>query len=205
MRLENKKNVDKIYDLNIATLLFNSNFYRLILKSPFTKTLRNNVIRWFNEMNTLTVIERVNYIFDNKYEEGLFRLWFSISNIFVFLKSRFYERSKFLVDREEKNKVLKSKVILAVSFEEQDNLQIVYFTHMFLKNIGTRFVFFVSRILLYAYFIFAIIFKAWTKVMCLLMTLLVLCRALYRFDIRLRLKKIMVIAIEILIAFGIIR
>ncbi|MGL5346339.1 MAG: hypothetical protein ACRDA3_03230, partial [Peptostreptococcaceae bacterium] len=162
VKVENKKSVDKIHNLNIITYLFNSNIYRLILKLPFTKRLKNNVIRWFTEMNTLTVIERVNYIFDNKYEENLFRVWFSISNIFVFLRSRFYEKSKFLAAREEKNQDLKSKVMLAVSFEEQYNPQVVYFTNIFLKNIGTRVIFFASRLLLYAYFIFAIIFRTWT-------------------------------------------
>ncbi|MGL5380439.1 hypothetical protein, partial [Clostridium sp.] len=88
---------------------------------------------------------------------------------------------------------------------EQYNPQVVYFTNIFLKNIGTRVIFFASRLLLYAYFIFAIIFRTWTKIICLLMTLLVLCKALYRFDIRLRLKKIMIIATVILSVFAIIK
>lgn len=203
--MKNETNIDKVYDLSIVTLLLNSHIYRFILTFSMGRRLKNNVVRWFNEMNTLTVSERVNNIFDNKYEEEFFRLWFSISNIFVFLRSRLYEKSQYLIRREEKNRILKEKVMLIIAFEEQENPQTFYFSHIFLKNVLTRTGFFISRLFLYAYFIFAIIFNIWTKIICILMSLLVLCKALYKFDIRLSLKKTMIITIGILTILNFIK
>lgn len=202
--MSNETNIEKVYDLSVVTFLLNSHIYRLILTFSMGRKLKRNVIRWFNEMNTLTVTERVNYILDNKYEEEFFRLWFCISNIFVFLRSRFYEKSQFLIRREEKNKMLKEKVMLGIAFEEQNNLHTFYFSYIFLKNVLTRAGFFLSRLFLYAYFIFAIIFNIWTKIIWILMSLLVLCKALYKFDIQLSLKKAMIMAITILIILNII-
>lgn len=202
--MKNEINMEKVYDIGIVTILLNSHIYRLLLKLSMGRRLKSNVVRWFNEMNTLTVTERVNYIFDNKYDEEFFRLWFSISNIFVFLRSRFYEKSQFLLRREEKNRMLKEKVMLRITFEEQNNPQTFYFSHIFLKNVLTRVGFFISRLFLYAYFIFAIIFRAWSKIICILMSLLVLCKALYKFDIYLSLKKTMVLTITILVILSII-
>lgn len=202
--MKREGNVEKVYDLDMITFLLNSQLYKLALEFSIGRKLKSNVIRWFDEMNTLTVAERVNYIFNNKYEEEFFRLWFSISNIFVFLRSRFYEKSKYLTKREEKNKILKEKVILAIAFEEQANPQTFYFSQIFLKNILTRVGFFISRILLYAYVIFAIIFNIWTKIICILMGLLLLCKALYKIDIKLDFKKTMMITIIVLTIFNLI-
>lgn len=197
--MKNESNINRIYNLNLVTILLSSSLYNFCLEFALGKKLKSNVVRWFNEMNTLTVVERVNFIVDNKYEEEFFRLLFSISNILVFLNSRFYEKSTYLTKIEEENKKLKEKIIFSISFKEQGSHYTFNFYKIFLKNLITRFIFFLWRIFLYAFFIFSIIFNIWTRMICITMVLFILCKTLYKFDIILNFEKTILLTISILI------
>ena len=196
----NNNNSYKIYNINLISSVLNSRLYIFLYKFAIVKRLRMNVTRWFNEINTLTVAERVNLIVRNKYEEDFFRIWFSISNLLVFVKSMFYKKVPFLRKREEKNQLLKNKIIFAISYDELDKNYEFCFSKLFFKHLLTRFVFFIFKLFLCAFFLFAIIFSIWTKIIILIMMILLLCKLLSKFDLNLDLKKTILITVLLIIA-----
>lgn len=202
--MRNNNNLYKVYNIHLISSLLNSKMYIFFLQFNLGKKIKMNVSRWFNEINTLTVAERINLIVSNKYEEDLFRIWFSLSNLLVFTKSMFYEKISYLKIREEKNQLLKTKIVFGISFEENKVLYEFYFSKLFFKHLLTRFVFWIFKLFLYAFFLFAIIFSIWTKILILIMMVLILCKLLYKFDVRVNFEKTIFITMLSLIIVSLI-